>query len=186
VEVPAARTFVPLGGEPCVEATILRVPLPSLFAMGIAAIATGIARGALDDVVEMATGKVPLLASGPLATSPWFRFELATADTDLRAARALLWESAESAWAKAEARSPFTLLDVARLRAAAVWATTHAAAVVDAAYTAAGGSAIWTAAPLQRRWRDVHAVTQHFLVKPETYATAGAVLAGQDVEVMVF
>jgi hypothetical protein len=40
--------------------------------------------------------------------------------------------------------------------------------------------------PLQRRLRDANAITQHFLVKADTFTTAGAIFAGQDVEVMVF
>jgi hypothetical protein len=32
--------------------------------------------------------------------------------------------------------------------------------------------------PLQRRLRDVHAVTQHFIVRPDVLAAAGQVLAG--------
>jgi hypothetical protein len=39
---------------------------------------------------------------------------------------------------------------------------------------------------LQRRLRDVHAITQHFLVKPDTLTTAGAVLAGQDIDAPIF
>jgi hypothetical protein len=38
----------------------------------------------------------------------------------------------------------------------------------------------------QRRFRDVHALTQHFLVKPDTLTTAGAVLAGAEVDLSVF
>ena len=57
-----------------------------------------------------------------------------------------------------------------------------AAAVVDTAYTAGGGSAIYASSPLQRRLRDVHAITQHFAVKPDTLTLAGSVLAGQDVD----
>ena len=72
------------------------------------------------------------------------------------------------------------------MRAAAVWVTTHAASVVDAAYRAGGGSSVYTQLPLQRRWRDVHAVAQHFLVKPDTFTTAGAALAGQEVTALVF
>jgi indole-3-acetate monooxygenase len=184
-EVPAERTFVPFS-EPCVDTPIVRVPLPSLFAMGVAAIATGTARGALDDIVGLATDKVPLLAGGPLASNAYFQHELASADTTLRAARALLWETAESTWARAVAGTEFTLEDRARIRAAAAWTTTHAATVVDAAYQAGGGSSVYEANPLQRRWRDVHAITQHFLVKPDTLTTAGAVFAGQEVDVAVF
>ena len=41
---------------------------------------------------------------------------------------------------------------------------------------------MYLSSPLQRRLRDVHAVTQHFAVKADTYTKAGAVLAGQDVD----
>jgi alkylation response protein AidB-like acyl-CoA dehydrogenase len=58
--------------------------------------------------------------------------------------------------------------------------------VVDTAYRAGGGSAIYTDNPLQRRFRDIHALTQHFLVRRDTMTTAGAILAGQDPKVMIF
>ena len=61
--------------------------------------------------------------------------------------------------------------------------TGAAAQVVDAAYTAGGGSALYAGSPLQRRLRDVHAVTQHFAVQADRLTTVGAVLAGEDVDV---
>ena len=64
--------------------------------------------------------------------------------------------------------------------------TARAAAVVDIAYHAGGGSSLYADSPLQRRLRDIHAVTQHFLVKPDTLTTCGAVLAGQDVDLTIF
>jgi hypothetical protein len=39
---------------------------------------------------------------------------------------------------------------------------------------------------LQRRLRDVDALTQHFVVRSDTLTTAGGILADQDVDVMVF
>jgi alkylation response protein AidB-like acyl-CoA dehydrogenase len=74
----------------------------------------------------------------------------------------------------------------ARIRAAAAWATARATAVVDFAYHAGGGSALYAGNTLQRRMRDIHAITQHFLIKPDTLTTVGAVLAGQDVDLPVF
>jgi alkylation response protein AidB-like acyl-CoA dehydrogenase len=84
------------------------------------------------------------------------------------------------------ARGGLSLQERARIRATAVWATERAAAVVAAAYRSGGGSSIYADCPLQRRLRDINAVTQHFLVKRDTLTTAGAILAGQDVHIMVF
>ncbi len=186
VLVPAGRTVVPLGDESDLDDPILRVPLVSLFAMSIASVAVGIAHGALDDIVALATDKVPLLAPASLAANPMFQVELAIADTEFRAARGLLHDVARAAWDMAVAGEPFDNVQRARMRATAVWVTERAAAVVDAAYRAGGGSSLYADCPLQRRLRDVHAVTQHFLVKRDTMTTAGAILAGQDVELVVF
>jgi indole-3-acetate monooxygenase len=186
VDVPADMTFPIDAGEPCLDEAIVHVPPPALFAVEIASVAIGIAQGALDDILALAPGKVPLLASAPLAGNALFQLDLATADTEIRAARALLHETAEWLWATAAARDPLTLQERARIRATAVWATDRAAAAVDAAYRAGGGSSIYADCPLQRRLRDIRAVTQHFLVKRDTLITAGAILAGQDVELMVF
>jgi len=185
VDVAAERTLE-LDDEPCLDDPIVHLPPTALYAPCLASLAIGVAQGALDDIVALAAEKVPLLASGPLATNPLFQFELATADTELRAARALLYETAEAAWTNAVDDEPLTLENRARIRAGAVWATERAAAVVDTSYRAGGGSSVYADSPLQRRLRDIHAVTQHFLVKRDTLTTAGAVLAGQDIQVPVF
>ena len=59
-----------------------------------------------------------------------------------------------------------------------MWAVEQAVEVVEFAYRAGGGSALYDSSPLQRRLRDVHAVTQHFIVRPDVFAAAGQVLAG--------
>jgi alkylation response protein AidB-like acyl-CoA dehydrogenase len=184
--VPADRTLNPLADHACVDEPIVRIPVPALLALQVAGVAIGAAHGAIDDILDIAANKVPLLAGATLAANPLFQVELATADTDLHAARALLYQAAESAWATAAAGEPFTLPQRARLRAAAVWATARAVDVVETAYRAGGGSSLYADCPLQRRLRDVHAVTQHFLVKRDTLTTAGAILAGQDVDPPIF
>lgn len=186
VVVPTGRTLLVLADEPCLDTPILHIPPPALFSLGIASVAIGTAQGALDDIVTLAVGKVPLLAHAPLAANPLFQLELATADIELRAARALLYETADAAWQTATSTAVFMLEERARIRAAAAWATERAAAIVTTAYRSGGGSSVYADCPLQRRLRDIHAVTQHFLVKRDTLTTAGAILAGQDVEVVVF
>jgi alkylation response protein AidB-like acyl-CoA dehydrogenase len=186
VFVPAARTFRPFVDHPSLDEPIVRIPPPSVIPLLISSVALGIARGALDDVVALAAEKVPLLAPAPLATDPVFHLDLATADTELRAAHALVYEVTDEVWASAVAGAELSMDLRARVRAAGVWCAARAAAVVETAYRSGGGSSLYAESPLQRRLRDIHALTQHFLVRRNTLVTAGAVLAGQDVQVLVF
>ncbi len=184
--VPRERTLDPLAGDSCIDDPIARVPVPALLCLAIGSVALGIAQGAMEDIVAVAVAKTPLLAENKLAANPHFQFQLARADTGLRAARALLYESAESTWAMAAGGSALTLEQRARVRAAAVWVTEIAAEVVMSAYRAGGGSSVYDESPLQRRLRDINALTQHFLVRPDTLTTAGAILCGQELTVPVF
>ena len=112
----------------------------------MARMAIGIAQGALDDVLGLAAGKVPLFAPMSLAGSPLFQHDLATADARLRAARAVVREDAAPVRHR-RGRRPVTPELRARARAAANWATDTAAAVVDAAYSAGGGTSSTRPAP---------------------------------------
>lgn len=186
VIVGSERTLMPLADEPCLDEPIVRIHTPALIALVVSSVAIGIARGALDEIVALAGDKMPLLAGAPLAANPLFQHDLAVADTDVRAARSLVHETAEWLWESARDGVELSLVDRARVRAAGVWATDRAVAAVGTAYRAGGGSSLYADCPLQRRLRDIHALTQHFIVRPDTLTTAGAILAGQDVAVMVF
>ncbi len=183
VVVPAERTYAVMTAEPSIDEPMARIPLPSPYTLFVSSMVIGIAQGALDDILALAATKVPLFTGSALAANPLFQYQLATADTQLRAARALVYGDAEEAWRRATVGAEFTPELRARIRADGVWATSTAASVVDTAYTAGGGSSLYDTSPLQRRLRDIHAVTQHFLVKPDSMTTVGAVLAGQDIDV---
>jgi alkylation response protein AidB-like acyl-CoA dehydrogenase len=186
VSLPADRTFVPLGGEPCIDDPIAHVHTPAFVALVVASVALGIARGALEDVFALAGTKVPMLAASPLATNPLFQHDVAAADTELRAMRSLLHAAAAELWGAGVDRRPLSLEEIARTRAAAAWAAERAVHVVDTAHRFGGGTAVYAESPLQRRVRDVHTLAQHFIVRPDTLTTAGAVLAGQEPGVPVF
>jgi indole-3-acetate monooxygenase len=184
--VAAERTLDPMAEEPCIDAPIARVPVPALIALAVASVAVGCARGALDDISALAAQKVALFHGRPLSADATFHHGLATADTQLSAARALIYEHAGLAWETAAGGQELTMPGRARIRAAAAWASETAADVVRTAYRAGGGGSIYAGSPLQRRLRDIDALTQHFIVRQDTLTTAGAVLSGQDPDVMVF
>ncbi|HET9602286.1 MAG TPA: acyl-CoA dehydrogenase family protein [Acidimicrobiales bacterium] len=181
VFVPEERTFA-VFDEGGVEGPLGRIPELLYSSLAIADVALGIAEGALSEITTLASAKVPMFADAPLAGNPLFRYRLGEASAHLRAAEALLDADIAATWATAVAGDEFTAEGRARARSTASWVVSAAAAVVDTAYTAGGGSAIYTSSPLQRRLRDVHAITQHFAVKPDTLTLAGSVLAGQDVD----
>lgn len=89
-----------------------------------------------------------------------------------------MYSDATSAWTTAEAGDAFTSDHRARIRATATWVATTAASVVDAAY-GSGGSSLYSDNALQRRFRDIHALTQHFLAKRDTFTTAGGRARGR-------
>jgi alkylation response protein AidB-like acyl-CoA dehydrogenase len=181
VFVPDARTFS-VDDESSVDGPLWRIPEISLSTIQFANLAIAIARGALGDVMALATGKVPAFSDATLASNPLFQHQIGEAEAKLRAARTLLDADAEQLWTMAQSRSPVTPEHRARIRGTTTWATEIATSIVDTAYAAGGGSSIYDASPLQRRFRDIHALGQHFLVKSDTYTKAGAVLLGQEVD----
>ena len=83
-----------MGGKPCIEALIVHLPPPAVFSLVMASVALGIAQGALDDITVLASDKMPLYSPVALGGNPLFQLDLATADTDLRAAQSLLYDEA--------------------------------------------------------------------------------------------
>jgi alkylation response protein AidB-like acyl-CoA dehydrogenase len=181
VFVPDKHTFsIFEPGE--IEGPLGQIPELLFSSLAMASVAIGIAEGALAEITTLATAKVPMFADSTLATLPLFRYRLGEMAAHLRAARALLDADIASTWTAAVTGAELTPERRAMARSTAVWVVTAAAEVVDAAYAAGGGTSLYCSSPLQRRLRDIHALTQHFAVKPDTFTLAGAVLAGQDVD----
>jgi len=175
VFVPDERTFSPMD-LPVQRGTLFRFPLRCVGAAGIAAVTLGIARGAIDALVSLASTKTPTMTRGPLRERALVQLQVPQAEALVRAARAWLVESVHTMWARVEAgRSP-TRKDIALLRLAATHAATSAAQAVSMMQSIAGGTAIYTHCPIERAFRDVHAATQHFSIQPSMYEPIGRVL----------
>lgn len=182
LHVPVERSASLSSDRPRVDGALYAFPPFGLLAAAIAAVALGIARGALDDIADLAGAKTPTMSTRRLAERPATQAAVARAEARLAAARAGLFEAIDRSWAAASEGGAISLEDRARLRRAATHAVEASAASVDDAYTLGGGSAIYESSPLQRRFRDVHAATQHMLVGPATWELSGRVLLGLDVD----
>ncbi len=177
--VSASRGISLFTDRPRERGALYAFPLFGLLALGISAVALGIARGAVDELLALAQAKRPAPGSRSLGERPAVQAELARAEASLRAARALALEQIDSAWKAAENGDALSDELKLGLRLAATHATETAAGVATAMYRAGGGSSIYSSSPLQRRFRDANVATQHMMVAPATWELTGRLLFGQ-------
>jgi indole-3-acetate monooxygenase len=176
--VPDHRVLSLLGTPARIDAPLYRFPVFGFFALSIAAAALGNARGSIDDLSALASGKTAQGSSRTLAERPATQAAVGEAEAALRAARALYYEAIEEAWAAAQQDGPVEDSLRLGLRLAATHAVRTSAEVARSMYDLGGGTAIYESSPLQRRFRDAHAATAHFQVNPATWELCGRLLLG--------
>ena len=180
--VPDGR-WADLRTTPRVDGPLYRFPFLGALALGVSAVAVGLARRALDELVDLAGAKRPAQSSRLLAERPVVQAQVAKADAARRAAAAFVREAVGEAWDAAATGAPLTAEHIRLVRLAATDATWRAADAVDLAYHAAGGSSVHESSPLQRVFRDVHVVTQHGMVAERTYEPVGRIALGLPTDV---
>lgn len=178
--VPAERTVLPGAGRVHVDDPIARFPNFTLLALGLAATGLGVARRALDEVAALAAVKTPQFSSRTLAQSGFAQTEYARAEVRWRAARSLLRDEVGAAWDVAMSGGAIEVDRRVAMRLAAAHAASECVAVTDAAWTLAGGAAVYDTSALGRCVRDAHVVTQHIMVAPKLNEILGKHLLGVD------
>ncbi len=178
VFVPTEMTLSLLDEPPLIDAPLYRFPIFGFFALSIGAAALGNARGAIDELVELATGKTSMDSRRTLAERAPTQAAVAGAEASLRAARALYYQAIDEAWQDAEDAGPVAVELRTGIRLAATHAVRTAADVVKTMYDLAGGSAIYDESSLQRRFRDAYTATAHFQVNAASLELPGRLLLG--------
>lgn len=145
----------------------------------VAAVAVGIAQGAVNDLIEIGKStRRRLYTRGELGDAPAFQHRLGMAEADVQAARAFLFDVAERLWKQVHSGHVEEEL-AARVPQVAAWIAETCAGAVESCFRAAGAPAVQESSPLQRRLRDVHTLTQHILVQESSFASVGAMLVGR-------
>ena len=195
-EFEAQDVFVPtnhsasLLDPPRLTTPLYRFPVFGLLALSIAAVASGIARLALDDLQTLSGSKLPQGSTRVLAQRPATQEAVARAEAQWRSARAYVMQAVAAAWASAQAPkladaagaaggdAGMPIAQRADLRLAATHGVQTAATVVDRMFTLGGGHAVFADSPLQRHLRNIHVATQHMMVNDSTYELVGRVQLG--------
>ncbi|MEM7675831.1 MAG: acyl-CoA dehydrogenase family protein, partial [Myxococcota bacterium] len=181
VRVPQTHA-VSLTDDALNNAPLYKFPVFGLLAVGIASVALGNAKGALDALRTLATAKRPQFSRRSLAERSMVQAEFARASARWRAALALLDEVVDRCWASAQQEGPLSIEIRADLRLACTHATRESAEVATTAYELGGGTSVYSSHPLQRHFRDAHVATQHIMVSPPSYELTGRVLFGLDAD----
>jgi indole-3-acetate monooxygenase len=152
------------------------------FQVGFAGLACGIARSALDCFVDLAKDKVIRGGKIPIRENAVVQSGLAQAEVNLRAARGFVLQSMAEIWKHLCAGAMITVAQRITMRMAATHAIHKARDAVDFAYQAAGATAIFENHPLERRFRDMHTVTQQLQGRATHFETVGAWMMGVDAD----
>jgi len=145
---------------------------------GLGAMALGIARTAIETFAEIAGAKTPQRTTQMLRDNHGAQIRISQAESLVRSARLFLFDSVDRLWSIVTTTGEAPMEARAQVRLAASHAVASAVQAVDPLYVGAGATALYATCPLERAFRDVHAITQHIGVNPRVMETTGRVLFG--------
>jgi alkylation response protein AidB-like acyl-CoA dehydrogenase len=106
------------------------------------------------------------------------QFQVGHAEAQLQSVRTFMVQTLRDLWDAVASGDTMDVDQRARLRMAITFASQQSRDVVDVAYHAAGASAIFEANPFERRFRDVHTVSQQVQGHSSNFELLGQHLLG--------
>ena len=170
--IPSAPFDGPLYRMPALAATY---PI-------IAPVALAIARGAIRELRDIVTTKVPLGSMKTACDRAAVQSAVAEADAMVRSARLFFYDTLTKAWQRAVMQQPFSLEDKADLMLASTWAVRSAARATDLMHRMGGTNGIYARNRLERHFRDAQTVRHHGFVSDSRLETVGQVYLGVEPE----
>lgn len=185
VFVPTAWTAPFFGATPTVQHPADAVPMMTRICLDHSGVALGIALGAVDDVLGIAPTRSPFGSPHPMSQDPVFHHELGRLTAELEVLRAAFRGAIGELQHLVDTGADFGLDVQVRTRQTAAHIAERAAAIVDRCYTSCGTTGLRESSPLQRRLRDIRALSQHVSLSPTTFTAAGAIALGQPANTML-
>jgi alkylation response protein AidB-like acyl-CoA dehydrogenase len=148
----------------------------------LASIATGIARAAIDDLLNLAGRKTPAYTAKSLRDRGIVQALLGEAEATLGGGRAFLYEALREVWDGALQNQIIDMPRKMKLQLAATYAVGAATKAVDLVHAAVGATGIHDEYGFQRHFRDLHTITQHAYVSASRYESVGQYFLGVPIE----
>jgi indole-3-acetate monooxygenase len=151
--------------------------MQGLYAVGVAGVAMGLARAMHEAFMALATEKAPRYL-GRLADNAVIQDKVARTRAELDAARAYLVETLKDIYAHADDVAAIDTPERVRVRLACAHAIATSESVADWCYKAAGTTSIFLGSAFERRYRDLHTVSQQIQSRAQHFETVGQILMG--------
>jgi 3-hydroxy-9,10-secoandrosta-1,3,5(10)-triene-9,17-dione monooxygenase len=143
------------------DAPLYRLPFGLVFAYTLGAAAIGAAKGALASFREQQQRRLDIRNRSRVAEDPFTQLRLAESAAEIDAAHERMLGNFAEMMRLARAGAEIPLSFRARVRWDAGKATDWSIQAVDRLMMASGGRGIFLDNPIQRAWRDVHAMQAH-------------------------
>jgi 3-hydroxy-9,10-secoandrosta-1,3,5(10)-triene-9,17-dione monooxygenase len=157
-------------GQELNNGPLYRLPFGAIFPNSISAPAIGVALGALDAFREQSQGRINLRDGSRLAEDAFTQFRLAESAAEVGGAYESMRDNMREMMALAMAGKEIPLTRRARYRWDSAKAVDWSMRAVDRLMEASGGRGIFLSNPIQRAWRDIHAMRAHVGNNPERAA----------------
>ena len=158
---------------------VFRIPVPLRLAYNKAAVALGVARGALESFSELAQNKIPMLSASTLRDRPSAQYRVGECMADYRAVRSYVMSAMAAVQDELLAGAPVPGAKTTQnARLACVHAANVCMRVVDTLHSTAGTSGMRMHSPLERKLRDAHGCASHRWVSHPLYQDLGSIFLG--------
>ena len=155
--------------------------MQGIYAVGVAGTALGTARSMHEAFMKLAAKKTPR-GQARLADSAAVQAEVARNQAKLDSAGAYLETTLASIYAGADDRKIIGVADRGRVRLACANAIHGAIEVADTVYKSAGVDSIFPGSPFERRFRDIHTLSQQIQSRGAHFEAVGQILLGNPPE----
>ncbi|MDA0656324.1 MAG: hypothetical protein O2912_07965 [Proteobacteria bacterium] len=165
-----------------IKNTLYAFRAKNLYATCFSGVALGLARGILEGFKILATEKKGKYGKTVLQENAVAQADVAVAEARIRSASAYVMSELTDIYDDVAMTGALTPDQRMRIRLASTFAIQEAKTAADIAYHSAGATAIFASHPYERRYRDLHAVTQQTQGHKVHYQTVGSYLLGNEPE----
>ena len=155
-------------------------PTNLMFACGFASVALGVSRAAMNFAVERSAAKVKRFQNKTLSEDPVVQSELGQCLAEWQAIEAMLHSAVDETWARLDGQAQPQLSEQQRfrLRIAATHTIRRSRDITDRLYNLCSTDSIYRSNDIQRRFQDIHVISQHLQGRSENYQTVAQYLMG--------